>query len=99
MPPSIHLAQQAVVGIDIGTAASGFAFSFTDAPNDINDGNLPKNARYHKAPTVLLTDRNGTFKSFGLDAIEEYSQDDQSKYVHNKILLSLKIVSFIFSSY
>lgn len=73
---SIHVAQQAVVGIDIGTAASGFAFSFIDAPNDINDGDLPKNPRYHKAPTVLLTDLDGNFKSFGLDAVEEYSQDE-----------------------
>jgi hypothetical protein len=76
---SITIAQQAVVGIDIGTAASGFAFSFIDAPNDINDGDLPKNPRYHKAPTVLLTDANGDFKAFGLDAIEEYSQDEQNQ--------------------
>jgi hypothetical protein len=39
---------QAVVGVDIGTSASGFAFAFTDAPENIHDGNLSGNVQYHK---------------------------------------------------
>lgn len=46
---------QAVIGIDIGTSASGYAFAFIDAPNSITDGNLPNNPRYHKVRFSSLT--------------------------------------------
>lgn len=39
---------QAVVGIDLGTSATGFAFSFIDVPEHIHDGDLSGNPHYHK---------------------------------------------------
>jgi hypothetical protein len=67
---------QAVVGIDFGTAASGFAFAFNENPDIIIDGNLPRNPRYHKSPTVLWRDPKGEFRAFGNDAKEGYAQDE-----------------------
>lgn len=66
---------QAVVGIDFGNAATGFAFAFTALPEAIHDGDLAKNPRYHKTPTALLATSDGEFISFGLEAIECYFQD------------------------
>ena len=65
-----------MVGIDFGTAASGFAFAFSENSDIIIDGNLPRNPRYHKSPTVLWRDPEGKFRAFGFDATEGYAQDE-----------------------
>jgi len=66
---------QAVVGIDFGNAASGFAFAFSAMPETIHDGDLAKNLRYHKAPTTLLATSDGICISFGLEATEGFFQE------------------------
>jgi len=91
---------QAVVGIDFGTAASGYCFAFSDKPDVLLDGDLPKNPRYHKvtnpnslvafnfsylifpallffkAPTSLWNTPEGELRSFGLEALQGYAEDE-----------------------
>ena len=66
-----------VAAIDFGTTFSGYAFSFKDSPNNISmNKNWGSSIVSLKAPTVVLTNPDGSFNSFGYEAEEEYLQHE-----------------------
>lgn len=70
-----------VVAIDFGTTYSGYAYSFTNHPNDIHLMRCPEGQRFgasfNKVPTILLLNEKGGFHSFGYEARETYQDLDE----------------------
>ena len=70
-----------VIAIDIGTTYSGYAISFSSDPykidticeNDPNAQRISGSAPCGKIPTTLLLEPDGTFHSFGYQALSDYS--------------------------
>ena len=66
-----------VSAIDFGETYSGYAFSFKESPNDIKmHKNWGSSIASSKTPTVVLTNPDGSFNSFGYEAEDEYLQHD-----------------------
>ncbi len=73
---------RAVVAIDFGTTYSGYAYSFSNHPEDISLMRTTNGGRYggpstHKIPTILLLNDKGGFHSFGHEAREAYHDLDE----------------------
>ena len=75
-----------VVAIDIGTTYSGYAMSFTGlhkhsihATLDSGDGNVTACPTQNKVPTALLLKPDGSFHSFGREALRHYSMELDEK--------------------
>ena len=75
-----------VVAIDIGTTYSGYAMSFKSAKHTIHiirssgDGNpVSSCATPNKVPTALLLKPDGSFHSFGYDALRHYIKIDEKE--------------------
>lgn len=73
-----------VVAIDFGTTYSGYAYSFTNHPEDIHLMRSIQGGRYgspstHKIPTILLLNEKGRFHSFGHEAREAYHNLDENE--------------------
>ena len=85
-----------VAAIDFGTTFSGYAFSLKESPNVINiNKNWGSSITSSKTPTVVLTNPDGTFNSFGYVAEEEYLQhepeEDYEIYRCFKMVLHKKV--------
>jgi hypothetical protein len=64
----------AVVGIDFGTRGTGYAYAFTEAPDVVPKHPGGSNDATKALTAVLLdVDKHGRFKSFGQQAIEDFS--------------------------
>lgn len=72
-----------VAAIDFGTTYSGYAYAFTEEPDNIHlmrrtDSNQPGVNNY-KVPCILLLNENGEFDSFGNEARERYYDMEEEK--------------------
>ena len=100
-PPSIERKGHVVVAIDIGTAFSGYAMSFSRdrftiyAMRAVDPFRPAEGCEIQtKIPTVLLLRPDGTFHSFGQDALTHYNrdleEDEQKKwYCFERFKMSL----------
>ena len=73
-----------MVAIDFGTTYSGYAYSFTNHPDDIHLMRSTQAGRYgsaltHKIPTILLLNDKGGFHSFGHEARDAYHDLDENE--------------------
>ena len=70
-----------VAAIDFGTTFSGYAFSFKSSKSDIK---MNKNwgagigCQSYKTPTCLLLNPDRSFKSFGYEAQQAYTEMDEN---------------------
>lgn len=67
-------AVRCVVALDIGTATTGFSYSF--GSERIRMGHMAAEYEPGKGPTALLLNRDGSFRSFGWDALSESADLD-----------------------
>ena len=71
-----------VAAVDLGTAYSGYAYSFKAKARDIymnHNWGSDLGLMSYKAPTCVLTNPDGTFNSFGYDAEKTFSQLDPTE--------------------
>lgn len=75
-----------MVAIDVGTAYSGYAFSYRSSPQEVIVNNWKSHAGdgfSHKAPSSILLNETYNFVAFGYDAEEEFSKIVQNRNKDN----------------
>lgn len=71
-----------VVAIDVGTAYSGYAFSYRSRPQEVIVNNWKSHGNdgfSHKAPSSILLNETYNFVAFGYEAEEEFSKIVQNR--------------------
>jgi hypothetical protein len=103
--------KRVVAAIDIGTTYSGYAFSLKEDFNrdPMKVCAIPKWVAgsaalvTHKTPTILLLNKDKTFKAFGYEAENEYGElaiDEEHKdYYYFKSFKMMLYNSLVLSSY
>ncbi|XP_045206589.2 heat shock 70 kDa protein 12B-like [Mercenaria mercenaria] len=84
-----------VIAIDIGTTQSGYAFSFTCKPDEINTCSFAGRPPNTKTPTSILLNKAGKFVSYGQEAEDKFSQlceaDDMSYRLFRNFKMALHL--------
>jgi len=69
-----------IAAIDFGTTNCSVAYTTVGSGTEEGPRRLPLNTTYHRVPTAILFNPDGTINSFGYDARSEYiSLDDKDR--------------------
>ena len=69
-----------IAAIDFGTTNCSVAYITVGSGSEEGPRRLPLNTTYHRVPTAILFNPDGTINSFGYDARSEYlSLDDNDR--------------------
>ena len=69
-----------IAAIDFGTTNCSVAYTTVGSGSEEGPRRLPLNTTYHRVPTAILFNPDGTINSFGYDARAEYlSLDDKDR--------------------